>query len=81
MLASDACERGSFLHTLASNITAVVVGARNWIVPAAELEPEFFPQKEWILDAIHEKVLPLSNHTVTTVQTDDDLLRRYREGV
>ena len=31
-----------------------VVGARNWITPAAEMEDSFFPQKEWILDTIHE---------------------------
>lgn len=46
--ASDACERGSFLHTMASNISQLafdhldgpvaVVGARNWITPPAELE-------------------------------------------
>ncbi len=44
VLASDACERGSFLHTMASNISQMafdsldapvaVVGARNWITPA-----------------------------------------------
>jgi 2-oxoisovalerate dehydrogenase E1 component len=61
LLASDACERGSFMHTMASNLTQlafdhldgppVVVGARNWITPPAELEDMFFPTKEWILDA------------------------------
>jgi len=59
VLASDACERGSFLHTVASNVAQLafdaldapvaVVGSRNWITPAPELEQEFFPQKEWIL--------------------------------
>jgi len=53
VLVSDACERGSFLHTIASNISqfvfdyldgpVVVVGARNWITPAAEMESVFFP--------------------------------------
>ena len=91
VLASDACERGSFLHTIASNVTlaafdyldgpAAVVGARNWIVPAAEMEPVFFPQTEWILDAIHTQVLPIPDHSVTTVQTTGDMLRRYRHGV
>ena len=69
VLVSDACERGSFLHTMASNISQLafnhldgpvaVVGARNWITPPAELEEAFFPQKEWILDAIHERICRL----------------------
>ncbi|MCC6614262.1 MAG: dehydrogenase [Anaerolineae bacterium] len=91
VLASDACERGSFMHTMASTLSqvafsyldgpAVVVGARNWITPPAEMEEDFFPQKEWIIDTIHEHILPLPGHQPTTVQTDDELLRRYRCGV
>lgn len=91
VLASDACERGSFLHTVASNVTqlgfdyldgpVVVVGSRNWITPAAELESLFFPQKEWILDAIHERILPLPGHTVTTEQASSEIRRRNRYGV
>jgi 2-oxoisovalerate dehydrogenase E1 component len=91
VLASDACERGSFLHTIASNISQLafdyldgpvaVVGARNWITPAAELEDAFFPQKEWILDTIHERILPLSGHKVTTEQSAAEMLRRNRLGV
>ena len=91
VLASDACERNSFLHTVASNVNQiafdfldgppVVVGSRNWITPAAEMETLFFPQKEWIIDTIHERVLPLPGHTPTTVQTADELLRRNRLGV
>jgi 2-oxoisovalerate dehydrogenase E1 component len=91
LLASDACERGSFLHTMASNVTQMgfdtldapvaVVGARNWITPCAEMEEYFFPQKEWILDAIHERIVPLSGHTVTTDQGVAEMLRRNRGGV
>ena len=58
-----------------------VVGARNWITPAAELEEMFFPQTEWILDAIHERILPLDGHRCSTVQTELDLARRARLGV
>ena len=78
VVASDASERASFLHTLASNISQLafddldgpvaVVGARNGITPAAELEESFFPQAEWIVDAIHERVLPLPGHVPTTRQ-------------
>ena len=91
VLASDACERGSFLHTVASNVQTLafdwldapvaVVGSRNWITPAAELEKTFFPQPEWIIDTIHERVLPLPGHTVTTVQTVGEVARKNRLGV
>lgn len=91
LLASDASERGSFLHTVASNLgrlsfedldaPPVVVGARNWITPAAEMEELFFPQPEWILDAVHELILPLDNYRTTTVQTDAELVKRNRKGV
>ncbi len=90
-LSSDACDRGSFLHTIASQVTQaafdwldgppVVVGSRNWITPAAELEEAFFPQKEWIVDAIHERLLPLPGHTPSTKQSVDDLLERNRRGI
>ncbi|MDR2633083.1 MAG: dehydrogenase [Treponema sp.] len=91
LLASDAAERGSFLHTLASKVQTfafdyldapvAVVGSRNWITPAAELEQLYFPQADWIIDTIHERILPLKNHRPLTVQTTLDLLRRDRLGV
>ena len=58
-----------------------VVGSRNWITPAAELEEAFFPQKEWILDTIHERILPLPGHQPTTVQATGEILQRNRFGV
>ena len=91
LLASDACERGSFLHTLASNISQLafdyldgpisVVGSRNWITPAAELEESFFPQKDWIIDTIHERILPIPGYEVRTLQTTGEILRRNRLGI
>jgi len=91
VLAGDASVRGSFLNDMAQNITqlafdnldapAVVVGARNWIIPAHELETFFFPQKEWIIDAIHERVLPLVGHQSTTNWSDDEMLRRNKMGI
>jgi 2-oxoisovalerate dehydrogenase E1 component len=41
----------------------------------------FFPQKEWIIDAIHERILPLKGHRPTTRQTTGELARRCRLGV
>ena len=91
LLASDAAERGSFLHSVASNVQTLafdyldapvaVVGSRNWITPAAEMEELYFPQKDWILDAIHERILPLPGHEPRTVQTTGDLARRAKKGV
>ena len=91
VLASDACERGSFMHTMASNLAQLtfdyldgpiaVVGARNWITPPAEMEDGFFPQKEWIIDVLHERVLPLAGHTVTTRQGAGEIVTLNGAGV
>jgi len=91
LLASDACQRGSFLNDIAQNISElafdyldappVVVGSRNWITPACELEHYFFPQPEWLIDAIHEKIMPLTGHSVTTNWTDVEKQRRLKLGV
>jgi len=91
VLASDASERGSFLHTMASNLTQLafdyldgpvaVVGARNWITPPAEMEEGFFPQKEWIIDTIHERILPLPGHEPSTRHGTDVIMERNRLGV
>jgi 2-oxoisovalerate dehydrogenase E1 component len=91
LLVSDAVERGSVMQTVAANLTQlcfddldgppVAIGSRNWITPAAELEASFFPQVSWLLDAIHERVLPLSGYQPATNQTLDELIRRARLGV
>ena len=91
LLASDACERGSYLHTLAANIQAfafdaldapaVVIGAKNWITPAAEMEELFFPQPSWILDAIHTQLRPLPGYHPSGCWSCDARLAEEREGV
>ncbi len=91
LVTSDACERGSFLHTLASNAQQLafdhldgpvtVVGARNWITPCAELEDLFFPDEEWILDAIHTQLLPLGGYEPTTDRSGAYAMRCHREGL
>jgi len=91
ILASDASERGSFLHTSASHISRqafdyldappVVVGAMNWITPPAEMEDCFFPSADWLIDAVHEQILPLPGYRVTSNQTNGEVLRRNKEGV
>jgi 2-oxoisovalerate dehydrogenase E1 component len=91
LLASDAVERGSVMHTVASTLTQlcfddldgppVVIGSRNWITPAAELEALFFPQYAWMLDAIHERILPLKGYQPRTKQDAGELVRRAKAGV
>ena len=91
LLASDATSRGSYLKDVSASISElafdyldappVVVGSRNWIVPAHEMEEYFFPQPEWILDAIHERIVPLKNHKVSTNWTEGEQLRRSKKGI
>jgi 2-oxoisovalerate dehydrogenase E1 component len=91
LLTSDANERGSFLKDMAQNITElafddldappVVVGSRNWIIPAHELEDYFFPQADWMVDAIHEKILPLKGHKVSNDFTDEKKIWRALRGI
>jgi len=92
VLASDACARGSFLNDIARNITEltfddldappVVVGAQNWITPPFEFDNDFFPQESWILDAVHEKILPLPGHRCTVDNfTPLEQMRRAAAGV
>jgi 2-oxoisovalerate dehydrogenase E1 component len=91
LLTSDAVERGSFLNTISSQITQlafdyldappVVIGARNWITPGAEMEEMFFPQKEWLIDAVHERIFPLPNYKASTNQTLGEMKRRNRKGI
>jgi len=91
LLASDACARGSVLNDMAQNITQlafdyldappVVVGAQNWITPAFEYDKEFFPQPSWILDAVHEKLLPLPGYQAAKSYSSVELMRKAKAGV
>ena len=79
------------MRNLASNITElcfdyldappVVVGAKNWITPAHELENAFFPQPEWIVDAIHQRILPLKDHVSTHSFTELEQIRENKMGI
>jgi 2-oxoisovalerate dehydrogenase E1 component len=91
VLASDACQRGSYLNDVAQTIAElafddldappVVVGSRNWITPAHELEKHFFPQPSWIVDAIHQKIVPLAGHTVQNNFSDGERKRLSKLGI
>lgn len=91
IVAGDACERGSYLSDLARNINdlcfdsldapAIVVGSRNWITPAYELENDFFPQAEWFIDIFHQRIQPLKDYVAKNSYTDVEIRRRARLGV
>ena len=91
LLVGDAVERNSVMRDMASNITemcfdyldgpAVVVGSRNWITPAFELEKSFFPQADWIIDALHEKIMPIPGHVPTNNFTDLEKVDRAKKGL
>ena len=91
ILASDACARGSFLNDIAQNITTlcfdyldappVVIGAKNWITPPYEFDEYFFPQAEWIVDAVNARVVPLEGYVSKTTATDAEVIRTAKAGV
>jgi 2-oxoisovalerate dehydrogenase E1 component len=91
LLTSDACERGSALQTFAAKITQfafdeldappTVVGARNWITPADEVEDAFFPYPSDLIDAVHEHLIPLKGYQTARPANNRELLRRSAEGI
>jgi len=91
LLSSDASSRGSIINDMARNISElafdyldappVVVGSRNWITPAHELEDAFFPQAGWMLDAIHEKIQPLKNYIPKQNFSNSQQILRNKQGV
>ncbi len=91
IVAGEATTRGSFLNDLAANIgqrafdyldaPVCVLGSRNWITPAHELEDAFFPQPSWFLDMIHERIQPLKGYIPGQNFTDGEMVKRAKKGV
>lgn len=91
VIASDACARGSIIKDMAQTITSVcfdyldapvaTIGARNWITPCYELDHEFFPQADWIIDTIHERIMPIAGYTPKGNFSENEELRRSKLGV
>ncbi len=91
LLTSDACARVSFLNDVARNITEicfddldappVLVGARNWITPPFEFDARFFPQASWMIDAIHQQLLPLPGYVPSQSFSETESVRRSKLGV
>jgi 2-oxoisovalerate dehydrogenase E1 component len=91
IVASDACERGSYLHTVAGQLSQMafdefdapvcVVGAPNWIVPPAEMEEEYFPQPFSFLDAYHQQIKPLAGYTPVVDRSPEEMVYLNKHGI
>ncbi len=91
ILASDACARGNHLNDMAQHINelafddldapAIVLGCKNWITPCPEMEEQYFPNEDWFIDAIHEKIMPLPGYVPKNNFTKEEQLRIERLGL
>ncbi|NLV43062.1 MAG: dehydrogenase [Candidatus Hydrogenedentes bacterium] len=91
IVASDACERGSYIHTIAGQLSQIafdaldapvcVVGSPNWIVPPAEMEDAYFPQAFSFLDAYHQQIRPLPGYTPVVERSADAFIRLNKGGI
>lgn len=91
IVASDACERGSYNHTIAGQLTQIafdaldapvcVIGAQNWIVPPAEMEDAYFPQPFSFLDAYHQQIQPLPGYTPVIKRNPDEFIALNKAGI
>jgi 2-oxoisovalerate dehydrogenase E1 component len=88
---SDANLRGSWLNTVATTVSTeafdsldapvVVLGARNWIAPPAELEWDFFVTAGDIIDAVHRRIVPLKDYVALEVPGAEGTLRESALGI
>ncbi|MBQ7669984.1 MAG: dehydrogenase [Clostridia bacterium] len=91
IIVGDACDRGSVMRDMASNIAEmafdyldappVVFGSRNWITPAFEFEKYFFPQADGIIDVISQKLMPIPGRTYKINETEMEHIERSKKGL
>jgi 2-oxoisovalerate dehydrogenase E1 component len=91
IIVHDACERGGYAKTIASNIAEfafdyldsppVALGSHNWVSPCPELEQYFFPSKDLILSTIHERIKPLPGYIPEFDCTISEKMRRESKGI
>jgi len=91
VIVHDACERGGYAKTLSSNITEfafddldappVSLGSHNWVSPAPELEQYFFPSKDMIIDAVHERIKPLEGYAPRFNMSLEEKMRHEKLGI
>ncbi|MBQ6470382.1 MAG: hypothetical protein IJJ33_00230, partial [Victivallales bacterium] len=91
IMVNEAVERGNVMQNIAATLTQLafdyldapipIVGAHNWVSPGAELEAMYFPQTSWILDTIHERIMPLKGYTPVTNRSTGELARISAKGL
>ena len=91
VIVGDACERNSVMKDMAANVAEfafdyldappVALGSRNWITPCYELDHEFFPQADGIIDIIHEKLMPIPGYVAKTNCSDVERMNRSKLGL
>jgi 2-oxoisovalerate dehydrogenase E1 component len=88
LVVSEAVERGSFMHTVASTISqtcfddldapVIVLGARNHVAPAPGQDWDYFPGVSAILEAIDAKIVPLGDFGAAGGYAEAEVLREAR---
>ena len=91
VIVGDAVERNSVMKDMAANIAEfafdyldappIALGSRNWITPCYELDAEFFPQADGIIDIIHEKLMPIPGYVAKTNCSDVERMNRSKVGL
>ncbi len=91
VIVGDAVERNSVMKDMAANVAEfafdyldappVALGSRNWITPCYELDHEFFPQADGIIDIIHEKLMPIPGYVAKTNCSDVERMNRSKVGL
>ncbi len=91
IIVGEGAERGSFMKEIASNVTEfvfdsldappIVVGARNLSVYPREAAKEYVPAAETIVDAVHQKIMPLKDYTPKRNFTKKEKLRLAKDGI
>ncbi len=91
VIVGDACERNSVMKDMAANIAEfafdyldappIALGSRNWITPSYELDKDFFPQADGIIDIIHEKLMPIPGYVAKTNCSDVERMNRSKLGL
>jgi 2-oxoisovalerate dehydrogenase E1 component len=91
VIVGDSPERASLMRDIASNIgdfcfdeldaPPVVVGAKNRVIPSHDLAADCYPSVDMILDAIHQKILPLKDYTPKNDFSTEARVRRAKLGI
>ncbi|UQR61453.1 dehydrogenase [Bradyrhizobium sp. C-145] len=78
VLVSEASERGSFLNTLAANITRLaysdlsaapcVLGSPNWLMPGGEMGAMYWPQVHDIVDVVTGELFPSGGRRASSLR-------------